>query len=238
MHRVLVFPAAIWLILVATGCADDPTMLAKDGDPCVAGAYLTLSGTIDEVENIVIDLLSDNPDSTDLLTTRDYRLHIELDLRTNPASGKLEGTAKVLQTQHSTTVHVEPIEGCGDTLYNDYEDREWTVEMIAEITCSPAVGTTVVPGGTTLVRVYGMGTPDGSEVPQRHRYHNGSCIDQTRDEPVRDTWGWFSESGFVNVGGNELRLDRKSYHPIAANAIGESYKEVHLQLTLVPAAPP
>ena len=222
----------IFLALITAGCPDDPTMLAKSGDPCATGAYLTLTGTIDEVENTVIDLLAVNADSTDSMATRDERMHIDIDLRTNPATGKLEGTAKVLQTQHTTLVHVEPTEGCSDILRTDYDDREWTVDIVGEVICSPG------PAGTTLVRVFGVGTPDGSDVPQLHHIHNGSCFDQTRDQSPRDIWDRFSEVGFVNVGGNDLRLDKRTNYPLASNTTGEFYKEVHLQLTLVAAAPP
>ena len=72
----------IFLALITAGCPDDPTMLAKSGDPCATGAYLTLTGTIDEVENTVIDLLAVNADSTDSMATRDERMHIDIDLRT------------------------------------------------------------------------------------------------------------------------------------------------------------
>lgn len=231
MKRVWGCFIALILIPVAGGCPSDPTMLAQSGDPCAPGAYLTLTGTIDEVEDTVMDLLAVNPNSTDSIATHDERMHIELDLRTNPVSGKLEGTAKVLQTQHNTLHHVEPTEGCGDILYIDYENREWTVDITAEISCSPG------PFGTTLVRVFGLGSPNGSDVPQLHRYHNGSCFDQTRDQSVRDTWDRFSESGFESVGGNDLRIDRKTAYPIPPNATGEFYKDVHLKLTLVAPAP-
>ena len=117
-----------------------------------------------------------------------------------------------------------PVQGCGDTLYTDYDDREWTVNITAEVTCRQ---------GKPIVDVSGIGLPDGSEVPQPYRITDG-CVNLLREQTVRDTWGSFSEPGFQNDVGNDLLRDYKTDYPLAPNTTGEYFKEVHLKLRLIP----
>ncbi|MBP7936458.1 MAG: hypothetical protein KA354_17605 [Phycisphaerae bacterium] len=196
-------------------------MPASDDSPCLY-KVATLTGTIDEVENVVVNLLASNPNSTDSLATRDARTHIEFDLAAESGSRLLEGTAKVRQTRHLTTVSAVPVQGCGDTLYTDYDDREWTVKITAEITCRQDEPIFDVPG---------IGLPDGSEVPQPYRITDG-CVNLLREQTVRDTWGSFSESGFQSDFGYDYLRDYRTDYPLPPNTTGEFFKEVKLKLSV------
>lgn len=219
MRRFLICPRATLLIMAMAGLACDPN-ISGSGYPC-DDKSATLTGTIDEVENVVVNLLANNPNSIDSLATRDARTHIEFDLRSGP-EGVLLGTAKVRQTRHLTTVSAIPVQGCGDTLYTNYDDREWTVNIIGQVTCGK---------GEWAFDVSGSGLPDGSEVPQPYRITDG-CVNLLREQTVRDTWGSFSEVGFQGYGELDMRRTYRTDYPLPPNTTGEFFKTVDLTLSL------